>query len=69
MWMEATENQLLKHHLRICLKSQKKVKRTRIPYEDIRGRGGIAPLFLTSVPDEGEWSASRPCQGEHPVPT
>jgi hypothetical protein len=25
-----------------------------------RGSGGIAPPFLTSVIDEGVWSASRP---------
>jgi hypothetical protein len=26
------------------------------------GGGGIAPLFLTSTVDGGEWSASRPCR-------
>jgi hypothetical protein len=26
------------------------------------GSGGIAPLFLTSALDEGEWFASRPCR-------
>jgi hypothetical protein len=29
-------------------------------HEDVRGNGGIAPLFLTSAPDGCEWSASRP---------
>jgi hypothetical protein len=28
--------------------------------EDIRGRGGIAPIFLTSELDGGEWSVSGP---------
>jgi hypothetical protein len=27
-----------------------------------RGSGGIAPTFLTSALDGGEWSASRPCR-------
>jgi hypothetical protein len=26
------------------------------------GSGGIAPSFLTSALDGGEWSASRPCR-------
>jgi hypothetical protein len=30
-------------------------------HEDIWGSGGIAPPFLTSAIDGGEWSASRPC--------
>jgi hypothetical protein len=30
-------------------------------HEGMWGSGGIAPLFLTSAPDGGEWSASRPC--------
>jgi hypothetical protein len=29
--------------------------------EDVWVRGGIAPLFLISALDGGEWSASRPC--------
>jgi hypothetical protein len=28
-------------------------------YKEIRGSGGIAPPFLTSTLDEGEWSASH----------
>jgi hypothetical protein len=28
-------------------------------HEDVSGNGGIAPPFLTSVLDGGEWSASR----------
>jgi hypothetical protein len=28
-------------------------------HEDIWGSGGIAPPFLTSALDEGEWSVSR----------
>jgi hypothetical protein len=31
-------------------------------HEDIWGSGGIAPPFLTSALDGGEWSASRPCR-------
>jgi hypothetical protein len=31
-------------------------------HEDIRESGGIAPTFLTSALDGGEWSASRPCR-------
>jgi hypothetical protein len=31
-------------------------------YEDIWGSGGITPLFLTSVLDGGEWSASHACR-------
>jgi hypothetical protein len=30
--------------------------------EDILGSGCIAPPFLTSALDEGEWPASRPCR-------
>jgi hypothetical protein len=30
--------------------------------ENIRGSGSIAPLFLTSALDGGEWSASCPCR-------
>jgi hypothetical protein len=30
-------------------------------HEDICGTGGIAPPFLTSALDGGEWSASRTC--------
>jgi hypothetical protein len=39
------------------------------PYhEDVSGSGGIAPQFLTSTLDVGEWSASRPCrQGKEPA--
>jgi hypothetical protein len=29
--------------------------------EDVRGSGGMAPTFLTSALDGGEWSASRLC--------
>jgi hypothetical protein len=29
--------------------------------EDVRDSGGIAPPFLTSALDGGEWSASHPC--------
>jgi hypothetical protein len=29
-------------------------------HKDEWGNGGTAPLFLTSVPDGGEWSGSRP---------
>jgi hypothetical protein len=29
-------------------------------HEDVEGSGGIAPLFLTSALDGGEWTASRP---------
>jgi hypothetical protein len=35
-------------------------------HENICGSGGIAPAFLTSVLDEGEWSAS-PQQGKSPL--
>jgi hypothetical protein len=28
-------------------------------HEDVLGSGGIAPLFLTSALDGGQWSASR----------
>jgi hypothetical protein len=30
-------------------------------HEDIWGSGGIAPPFLTSALDGGEWSTSHPC--------
>jgi len=29
-------------------------------HEDVWGSGGIFHAFLTTVPDGGEWSASRP---------
>jgi hypothetical protein len=31
------------------------------PHEVVWGSAGISPPFLTSALDEGEWSASRPC--------
>jgi hypothetical protein len=41
------------------------VNKVKIPpvlrHEDIWSNGGIAPPFLTSALDGGEWSASRPC--------
>jgi hypothetical protein len=43
-----------KAKLSLCLISQV------LCHEYIWGSGGIAPPFLTSALDEGEWSASRP---------
>jgi hypothetical protein len=37
-----------------------KVKEDKFGHEDMWGSGGIAPPFLTSALDGGEWSASRP---------
>jgi hypothetical protein len=40
-------------------------------HEDIRGIGGTAPPFLTSVLNWGEWLVSRPCHlisGKPPIP-
>jgi hypothetical protein len=31
-------------------------------HEDVQGSGGIAPLSLTSAPNETAWSATRPCR-------
>jgi hypothetical protein len=36
-----------------------------ICHEDVWGSGGIAPPFLTSLLDVGEWSASRPDRFTH----
>jgi hypothetical protein len=33
-----------------------------VRHEDVWGSGGIAPSFLTSALDGGEWSASCPCR-------
>jgi hypothetical protein len=37
------------------------LKRKVVPVLSSLRSGGIAPLFLTSALDGGEWSASRPC--------
>jgi hypothetical protein len=37
-------------------------------HEDIRGSGVIAPLFLTSALDGGEWSTSHPGHFTPPPP-
>jgi hypothetical protein len=45
---------LIKAKLFLCLINQ------ALCYEDTRGSGGVAPPFLNSALDGGEWSASRP---------
>jgi hypothetical protein len=40
----------------------KKVNLSLLCHEDIWESGGIAPPFLTSVLDGGEWSASLSCR-------
>jgi hypothetical protein len=37
-------------------------------HEDVWGSGDIAPSFLTSAPDGGEWSASCLCRFTPPPP-
>jgi hypothetical protein len=44
-----------------------------LSYEDVWGSGGIAPSFLTSALEKGEWSDSRPGRfirrEKAPIPT
>jgi hypothetical protein len=58
--------------LSLTLPEETKLKETKVKlslclisyalcHEDAWGTGGIAPPFLTSALDGGDWSASRPC--------
>jgi hypothetical protein len=48
--------------LYLCVISKANLLSVRnvLHHEDVRGSGGIVPLFLTSALEGGEWRASRP---------